>query len=313
MGRVCLALGALTVFGCATVVDGHQRALFYSASHGMNPQPVGSGWYWHWPWNSYVKYDLRWTSHREEIHIHSRDGLHMNLDVVVVVRPDPKEIFPLDTDVGPGFYEAVVKPAVYGASRDASGRFTHLEIVTQTHEVERAIREALVEHLHGQHLQLGEVAIQHFDLPAEVEQATARKAATNQALAAKDIELHLAERDAEIDRAKRRGVLEIEEMRRKADRDKALAEAETLRIRSESEAQATRVRAEADRARIQSLSNNLSPNYVRIQALEALAKAMSGDNVKMMIMPVGANGLPSFFTPFLDPYAKLFGAATGGK
>lgn len=48
---------------------------------------------------------------------------------------------------------------------------------------------------------------------------------------------------------------------------------------------------------------------MRLQALDALAKAMSGSNTKLIVVPIGANGLPSFFQPFLDPYgSKVFGA-----
>ena len=123
------ALSSLS--GCATVVEGHERALFYSARTGLSREPVGSGWYWHWPWNDFITYDLRWSSHKEEIHIHSKDGLHMNIDVAVVVRPDARDIYALDTEVGPAFYDGVVKAALFAAVRDASGKFDHMQIATE--------------------------------------------------------------------------------------------------------------------------------------------------------------------------------------
>jgi hypothetical protein len=138
------------------IVRGNERALFYSAGSGMSKTPVGSGWYWHLPWNHYVKYDLRWKQHEEQIHIHSMDGLHMDVTLVVVVRPNPAEIYDLDLSVGPGFYEQVVRPAVFAASRDASGKFKHLEIATKTHMVEAAIGAALLEHLKGQHIEVAD-------------------------------------------------------------------------------------------------------------------------------------------------------------
>ena len=61
-----------------------------------------------------------------------------------------------------------------------SARFNHLEIATQTHQVEEAIRIAMLEHLKGQHIELSEVAIQHFDLPQEVEVAANRKVGLTQ-------------------------------------------------------------------------------------------------------------------------------------
>jgi regulator of protease activity HflC (stomatin/prohibitin superfamily) len=323
------SLAALPSFaGCATVVEGHERALFYSASHGLGKEPVGSGWHWHLPWNDYITYDLRWTSHKEEIHIHSKDGLHMNIDVAVVVRPDARDIYALDTEVGPAFYEGVVKAALFAAVRDASGQFDHMQIATDTHAVERAIFVALVEHLKGKHVELSEVAIQHFDLPPDVELAANRKASERQLVGAKEVELALAERDAKIVAEKKRGVLEaeglerrlraeqqlaethaqiqIEEEKRKAELAKSEAEGEAVKIRADAEAHAIRVRADADRVRIQAASSNLSPNYVRIQALEALSRAMSAGGGKVMVLPVGKDGLPAYFTPFLNPFGNNF-------
>jgi regulator of protease activity HflC (stomatin/prohibitin superfamily) len=332
---VVLCVSCLSVSGCATVVEGHERALFYSASHGLSKEPVSSGWYWHLPWNQYITYDLRWTSHTEEIHIHSKDGLHMNIDVAVVVRPDPREIYLLDTDVGPSFYDGVVKTAVFAAARDAAGRFDHMQIATSTHDVEHAIHEALIEHLRGKHVELSEVAIQHFDLPPEVELAANRKASEQQLVAAKEVELALAERDARITSEKRRGALEaeglerrlraeqqlaettaqiqIEEQKRKADLAKAQSEGEAIKVRAEADAHATRVRAEAERTRIQAVSENLSPNYVRIQALEALAKAMSDGPNQVMVLPVGKDGLPGYFAPFLNPFSNFLGSNMPGS
>jgi regulator of protease activity HflC (stomatin/prohibitin superfamily) len=336
VSSIC-ALASTAAGGCATVVEGHERALFYSASRGLSREPVGSGWYWHLPWNDYITYDLRWTSHKEEIHIHSKDGLHMNIDVAVVVRPDARDIYALDTEVGPNFYDGVVKAAVFAAARDAAGQFDHMKIATETHTVEKAIYAALVDHLKGKHVELSEVAIQHFDLPPEVEQAANRKASEGQLLSAREVELALATRDAKIVEEKRRGALEaeglerklraeqqlaettaqiqIQEEKRKAELAKAEAEAEAVKIRADAEAHAIKVKAEADRVRIQAASQNLSPNYVRIQALEALAKAISHDGQTTMVLPVGKDGLPAYFGPFLNPFSSNFlaGVAGGGR
>jgi regulator of protease activity HflC (stomatin/prohibitin superfamily) len=308
------------------VVEGHERALFFSAGEGENKDPVNPGWYWHAPWNSYLKYDMRWTSHKEEIHIHSQDGLHMNIDVVVVVRPAPGELYGLDTEVGPEFYDQVVKPAVFAAARDAAGRFTHLDIAIHTHSVEEAISAALVEHLAGKHLEMSQVAIQHFDLPEVVETAVNRKAASGQMLAAREVDLALAQKDAEIDQARRTGAVtaegvekalrakqELEQVRLQAEIDDtkhksrlaaATADAQETRVRAQGEADATKLHAAAEKERIQSESQNLTPSYVRLQALQTLAKALSAPNTKLMVLPVGKNGLPAYYGPFLDPMGK---------
>ena len=257
----------------------------------------------------------------------------MNIDVAVVVRPDARDIYALETEVGPGYYDGVVKAALFAAVRDASGQFDHMQIATETHTVERAIFVALTDHLKGKHVELSEVAIQHFDLPPDVEQAANRKASERQLVGAKEVELALAERDAKIVAEKKRGALEaeglerklraeqqlaettaqiqIEEEKRKAELAKAEAEGEAIKIRADADAHAIRVRAEADRARIQAESQNLSPNYVRIQALDALSRAVGAGSGKVMVLPVGKDGLPAYFTPFLNPFGNFLGALAG--
>jgi regulator of protease activity HflC (stomatin/prohibitin superfamily) len=304
----------------------------------MQREPVGSGRHWHWPWNRYVKYDLRWKHHWEDIHIHSRDGLHVDLRLAVVVRPKAAELYELDVSVGPQFYEQVVAPAMFAAARDASGQFQHLAIATQTHEVESAIRKALLEHLDGHHIDVGEVAIQRFHLPPEVELAANRTAASSQLIAAKDVDLRLAHKDADIDKEKRRGAIEakglerqlhdtqelmheekalrIEQARVRTYRERvageaewsamrAKSEAQAVRLRAAAEAEAIRMRALANKERIQAEARSLTPEYQRLKGLEMLAKALSGPNEKIFVMPTGKDGLPQFFAPFLNPLVGL--------
>ena len=318
-----IALCVFALAGCATVVHGNERALFYSTSDGLDKQVVGPGWHWHLPWNHYVKYDLRWKQHQEEIHVHSVDGLHLNLTVAVVVRPDPATLYDLDVSVGPNFYDQVVRPAIYAASRDAIGKFKHLEVATKTHEIEEAIHVALIDHLKGQHVLLSEVAIQHFDLPEDIETAANRTAAASMLLAAKDVDLQLATKDADLDKEKRRGAIEAEGLERKlrADQDlqqqqqqvaniqakraaakeQAEADAEQQTIHAEAEAKAITIKANAEKDRIAATSKVLTPDYVRLQSVNALATALSGPNEKLFVLPSGMQGLPAFFAPFLDP------------
>jgi regulator of protease activity HflC (stomatin/prohibitin superfamily) len=166
MYRAVLVVALVT--GCVSTVRGNERALFYSAGWGMSKSPVGPGWYFHLPWNHYVTYDLRWKQHAEQIHLHTKDGLHLDVELAVVVRPKASEIYDLHVSVGPDFYDQVVRPALFAAARDGGGKFNHLDVATRTHEVELAIHEAITEHLKGQHIEVAEIAIQHFDLPPEV-------------------------------------------------------------------------------------------------------------------------------------------------
>jgi regulator of protease activity HflC (stomatin/prohibitin superfamily) len=191
-------------------------------------------------------------------------------------------------------------------------------------------------HLDDQHIEVDEIAIQHFELPQLVEDAVNRKAALGQLLAAKDVDLKLTQSDGEIDRAKNRGIvesaglvkrlqneqelgqakieLEITQAKSEAKRAEVETEVEAQKLRAEGEAHAIRVLAAANHAKVQSESQSLTPNYVRLKALEALSAAVSGPNAHVYVLPTGKNGMPSYFTPFLNPFGKeLSGLSMAGK
>jgi regulator of protease activity HflC (stomatin/prohibitin superfamily) len=221
----------------------------------------------------------------------------------------------------------VVRPALFAAARDGGGQFNHLDVATRTHEVETAMKAAIEEHLKGQHIEVAEIAVQHFDLPPEVEAAANRTAASSQLIAAKKVDLELAQKDADIIKETRRGKIEadglerrlhaeqdlqsaedqlkIEEARRKSDREKQQAEAESIELRAESESKAIILRADAEKQRILAMSAHLTPNYVRLKAIEALGQTMAA--AKLVVLPVGQNGMPSFFAPFLNPFGSALG------
>jgi regulator of protease activity HflC (stomatin/prohibitin superfamily) len=331
---ICLASSALGT-ACFTTVQGHERALFFSTKSGLAREPVGSGLYWHWPWNDYIVHDLRWTLRKEKVDATSKDGLHLDIRVAVTVRPDLRDLYSVETELGPQYYENVVRPAMFGGVRAAAARFSNVEMVVRPKEFERAIHDDVLSLLTGKRVELSEVAIEHLDLPPDVIAAANRAATAQQMVAAREAERHLAEREGKLALQRKQSVLEtqglerrlkaeqdlaeatmriqIEAEQRKAEVAKAQADADAATIRAEADARGITVRAEAEKKRIQAVSQNLSPSYVRIQALESLSKAMSGPGTRTMVLPVGKDGLPSYMAPFLNPFGPYFGQLAGGE
>lgn len=321
--------------GCATTVQGHERALFFSTKNGLAKEPVGGGLYWHWPWNEYIRHDLRWTLRKEKVDITSKDGLHLNIDVAVTVRPDVRDLYSVETELGPKYYENVVRAAMFGGTRAAAARFTNFEMVTRPKEFEHAIQSDVLELLTGKRVEVSKVAIEHLDLPADVVAAANRAATAKQMIIAREAERGLAEREGQLALQRTRATAEaeglqrrlkgeqaleeatiqirIESEKRKAESARVHAEADAITVRAEAEAKATTMRAEAEKKRIMAISQNLSSNYVRIQALDSLSKTVSGPGTRTMVLPVGKDGLPSYLAPFLNPFGPYFGALAGNE
>jgi regulator of protease activity HflC (stomatin/prohibitin superfamily) len=331
---LCLAsLG--TGSGCFTVVQGHERALFFSTKSGLAKQPVTGGLYWHMPWNEYITHDLRWTLRKEKVDITSKDGLHLDIDVAVTVRPDLSDLYSVETELGPKYYENVVRSAMFGGTRAAAARFSNFEMVTRPKEFERTIQNDVLELLAGKRVEVSKVAIEHLDLPPEVVAAANRAASARQMIIAREAERDLAEREGKLALQKTQAILEneglqrrlkgeqsleeatlqirIESEKRKSEAARIQAEADAITVRAEAEAKATTMRAEAEKKRIMAVSQNLSANYVRIQALESLSKTVGAPGTKTMVLPVGKDGLPSYMVPFLNPFGPYFGQLAGGE
>ncbi|HVO30969.1 MAG TPA: hypothetical protein VMV18_09540, partial [bacterium] len=125
--------------------------------------------------------------------------------------------------------------------------------------------------------------------------------------------IDLASRDAEVAQTKKRGALEEIglEKKLKAEQDLAdakaqeqieQAKAQVEKTRAESEATSARIRAEGEKQRIAAIAGALTPNYVRLQALDALARATAGSGAKTIVVPTTKDGLPAIYAPFLNPY-----------
>ena len=154
--------------------------------------------YWHWPWNEYITHDLRWTLRKEKVDITSKDGLHLNIDVAVTVRPDLRDLYSVETELGPKYYENVVRSAMFGGTRAAAARFTNFEMVTRPKEFEHAIQGDVLELLAGKRVEVSKVAIEHLDLPADVVEAANRAANAKMMVAAREAERELAEREGKL-------------------------------------------------------------------------------------------------------------------
>ncbi len=57
--------------------------------------------------------------------------------------------------------------------------------------------------------------------------------------------------------------------------------------------------------RVEAESAHLTPDYVRMHAIDALGKSFSGPGSHVFVLPTGKDGLPGYFLPFLKPFSKM--------
>lgn len=267
-GMVVLSLAALTACG-ATVRPG-QRGLTFLAlhDHALQKEVVNDGFhfYW-WPWNDIITYDVTWQSRTEEIEILTADVLHVAAKITVTYRPRQDELFRLQTEIGPAYYEKVIRPAFVTISRTEFARHPHNDLAKDGTAIEQQVLAELRSVVAGKPIEIDRVAIGHIAYDRGVTAAISGKLATFQKVEQKESELRIAERDAEIQRTAAKG------------------RADSARIEAEGQAAAIVLRGGAQARAQAEITKTLTPRYLQY-------KAFDGESTRYYFVPVGKDGMP---------------------
>lgn len=265
---------ALTLFasifvaGCfgSTIRPG-QRGVKYSAFGGLQHDVRGEGFYFRWPWNGFVRYDVTWQSKTEEVEILSADALHVRTRVTVTYRPRADEIYELATQIGPTYYDEIIRPAFLTITRGEFASHAHNALAVEGGEIEARVLARLRKAVKGKPLEIDRVSIDHIDFDKTVTGAIASKVSAQQMIGQKENELEVAKRDADIARTL------------------AAGRADAVRIEAQGEADAMIARGDAQAKAQKAITKTLTTKYLSYKAFDNPA-------TRYYFVPVGKNGLP---------------------
>lgn len=263
----------LFLTGCGTTVRPGQMGLKWRPlTEGLSKEPVKEGFYPHLLWNDVLVYSVQWQSFTEKVDALTKDDIHINVEAVVKVRLIPRELYQLQLEVGPDFYNTVLKPEFLSTVRSILADYMMVKIPEKSPEIEAKILTDLRTRIEGKHLEANNIAISHIDFPAGVLQAIETKQAKEQEKIQKIFELDIARQDAEIAQVRAKG------------------EADALGIRAKGEAEAQKIRAggQAEAQRI--IDQTLTSRFLQF-------KAFDSPNAKLIFVPIDKEGLPIVITP----------------
>lgn len=255
---VALIAAAGLLAGCATTVKPGQLALKYKSFRRPALQRTvrPEGWYWRFPWNALKTYDVTFQSQNEDVDILTADDLHVRTRVTVTFRPERDKLFELATMIGTDYYGPVVRPPFVTLVRSEFAKHRHNDLAKHSPTIESDVLAKLRDSVKGKHIEIDRVSIVHIEYDPEVTKAISAKIATEQAVATKELEVKVAEQDAEIARTRARG------------------QADAARIGAEGQAKAQ-----------ESINRTLTPAYLRYKAFDNPA-------TRYYFVPVGKDGLP---------------------
>ena len=260
---------AVGIAGCGATVRPGQRGLKYYPlqTPGLQKEVKPDGFHWLLPWNSLVSYDVTWQSQTEKLDILTSDTLHVATDVTITYRPIGERLYDLHTQIGPSYYERVIRPPFLTIARSEFARHAHNDLAKDGSEIETRVLRDLREAVAGIPVEIDRVTIRHIEYDRGLTAAISTKLATAQKVEQKEFELKIADRDAEIARLAARG------------------RGDAVRIEAEGQAAATVLKAQAQSKAQAEIARTLTPGYLRY-------KAFDSDATRYYFVPTGKDGLP---------------------
>lgn len=295
--------------GCAyyTVNPGHRGLRFDPHEGGLRQQVLQPGiydlgWCFLRDCGKVDDFDVTYSTHREDVHTYSSEGLAMDVHLAVIYRPVISELYDLANEIGPPYYEEVVGPEFRSSSRGVFARHSYTELMVKNEKIEDEIENEVRRRTSGKHVEIASITIESVNYAPEIASAVRQKLVAEQdALRQKaaieaealrkrtqietEAEAARLRNQAETDAEKRHAdldLLKIKNERSEAEERVAAekAEAEARLVKARSEAQETQIRAAAELAENRAKATAITPLSVEQSAYEALGSlGGSGTNI----------------------------------
>ncbi len=348
--KACLlAALALGSGGCATttIEPGH-RGLYFAPNDGglkreaLMPGKYKLGWcFLYCTPNRIDDFDVTYSTRSEEIQTKSSEGLDLKLKLSVIYKPIESEIYQLDTEIGPNYYDEVIGPEFRSACRGVFARHSYTELQKKNEALENEVEAEVRRRTAGKHIDISSVTLENVTYAPEIaekirlriagEQEASRQQAalawemekkkqlTEAAAAQKKLELETEAAAQKLEMAK-----DAENARFKAEQDLAQietqkkvakAQAEIAKLNAESTAQKKVIDAKADAEVARQMARahaeerraetaGVTPMEVMLHAYDALGQL--GGTGTTIVLGDWAH-VPNFLFPRVPSLQSAFG------
>jgi regulator of protease activity HflC (stomatin/prohibitin superfamily) len=233
---------ALGSTGCsfATVEPGHRGLMFTPNDGGLKREVLQPGKYqlgWCFMYctpNRVDDFDVTYSTKFEQIETKSQEGLDLHLKLSVIYRPIVSELYQLDTEIGPNYYDEVVGPEFKSACRGVFARHSYMELQKRNEAIENEVEAEVRRRTAGKHVEISSITLESVDYAPEIAQAERARVAS---------EREAARRKQQIENEAEQKKLALE---KDAEQKKLVLEAETEQRKLELQAATEQKRMELD-------------------------------------------------------------------
>jgi regulator of protease activity HflC (stomatin/prohibitin superfamily) len=179
---------ALGTAGCATttVQPGHRGLYFAPSDGGLRREVLMPGTYklgWCFLFctpNRVDDFDVTYSTKTEEIDTKSAEGLDLHLRLSVIYKPIESEIYQLDTEIGPAYYEEVIGPEFRSACRGVFARHSYTELQKKNEQLENEVESEVRRRTAGKHIDVSSVTLENVTYAPEIAEKIRQKIAGEQ-------------------------------------------------------------------------------------------------------------------------------------
>src|SRR5271170_4644383 len=163
---------AFALTGCAgrsAVVDPGHLGIVFDPMHGVRHDPVGPGFYRlskscrELQCPRIDDFDVTFSTKKEDIATTSQEGLNLSLHLAIIYRPIATELYELDTEVGPTYYDEVVGPEFRSAARGVLARHPYQELMAKNQQIEDEIEDEVRKRIKGKHVEISSITMERID------------------------------------------------------------------------------------------------------------------------------------------------------
>ena len=333
---IAIVLSGMCGVGCGAVIEPGHRGLLFSPRHGgLQHDVLGPGYHRVGVYGRIDDFDVTYSTRHEVLHTVSSEGAQLDLKVALIYRPIVSEIYDLDVEIGPNFYEEVVGPEFKTATRGVFARHSYLGLQQNNEKIENEIEDEVKRRIAGKHVEVSSVTMEEIVGSPEIvnvvqsrlvaEQDSARKKVLleaegrqqeqqleNQAKRQKreqENEFERAKHLAEAELLKKQHEHQMAQEQAAIDKVNTEAEAETRIIKAKADAQAIMVLAKAKAEEKKAEAATVTPLQVMMHGYDALAK-LGGENTAFIFGDWSK--VPNFLFPQTPAFNSLFHGGGGG-
>jgi len=236
-------------------------------------------------------YDVRWQVYKEDhVEVITQDDLHIDVVASIIIRPFPDKIKELNSEIGKNYYNTIVKSEFRTAIRNVLSSYPYVQIAKKSPDIEKDIIDVVSSKVKTKYIEVYDVNFDDINLSKEIVAKIEEKLKRQQEAEAMKFIKRKVEEEAEI--AKIQATKEAE-----AEFIKAQNEEKISKLKATREAENEIIKAKAKAKSQELLNSTLTPLHLKYKALESHYKAFESPNTKLVIVPIGKNGLPIYINP----------------